>query len=576
MATGSWWCYTHIRIARSQLEEGKQTIMRMVSQSPESIVFNASIYTVNSTQPWASALAIRDGAIIAIGDDHDVLGLAGERTETLDLGGRLVLPGFCDAHIHFYDWSLAQSEVDLAGARSKDEMLRLVECRATDLPENAWVIGRGWNESWWGETEYPLASDLDGVTRPGQPAIFWRSDMHAAVVNSWAMKMAGITERTPDPTGGVVERNERGAATGILKELAIALVADLVPDRTAVQALAAVRDGISELHKLGVTAVHDQRMKGHDDGIHALATYQTLNREGQLGLRVNCNLAAHQLGHLEALGLSYGLGDDRLRLGHVKVFADGSLGSQTALLNAPFLKTSPAGPDNFGVRLTEPEEMAELFHTAARLGFPISVHAIGDRANQEVLDIFEELRHSAPQPPAPHRIEHVQIIRIEDIGRLAALGITASVQPVHVIDDIDLADRLLGERGARMYNFRSLLEAGALVAFGSDAPVANPSPLLGIHAAIYRQRPARMQRGSWYEAESVLLEQAIYAYTMAPARATGWQEIVGSIELGKRADINVLDRNLFEIAQSDVVGDEIADTKVDLTMFDGHIVHSRL
>jgi hypothetical protein len=549
--------------------------MRRLPTDPDLILHNAHIYTVDPSLPWASAVALRRGVIVAVGDSAAVLGLAGPKTETLDLQGRLVLPGLCDAHIHFLNWSRNLSQVDLATTRSKAEMLERIAEQAQRLPAGAWIVGQGWNESWWGDTDFPTAADLRTVTGAQQPAIFWRSDMHGAVVNDKALELAGITAGTPNPPGGIIDRDESGRPTGVLRELAIRLVSSLIPPPTPNEIASALRLGISRLHALGITAIHDQRMKSDDDGPEALAAYQRLNREGSLSLRVNCNVAARQLPHLAALGLSYGFGDDRLRLGHVKVFADGSLGSRTAWLLAPFVKESAQEPDNLGVCLTPPPEMAQAFRQAAALGFPISVHAIGDRANRECLDIFEELAASAPHPPVSHRIEHVQIIAPQDLPRLAQLNITASVQPIHATDDLDVSDRLLGERGAHMYNFGSLLESGALLAFGSDAPVADANPFLGFHAALYRQRPERMERGPWYRDECISLEQTIRAYTLGAAQAVGWQDVIGSIAPGKRGDMIALDRNLFELAQAPSPGQEIAAAQVDLTLFDGEIVYQR-
>lgn len=550
--------------------------MNVLSAEPEIVLFNASVYTVQKTLRWAEAIAVQSGKIVAVGDSSDVRKLAARHTRCIDLGGRLVLPGLCDAHIHFYDWSLGLRQLYFAATRSKREMLEMTARRSHESAADKWIVGRGWNESWWGDSEYPSARDLDAVTGPNQPAVFWRTDMHAAVANSRALALAGIGASTPDPRGGFIERDSQGQPTGVLKELAIALVSDLIPPPTDSEVQAAMRDGICALHRMGVTTIHDQRMKDHDDGIQALVAYQDLNQRGELALRVNCNLTAHQLPALKELGLSYGFGDDRLRLGHIKVFADGSLGSQTALMEAPFEKSSPDEPDNLGIRLTDPAEMADTFRTSAEHGFPISVHAIGDQANHEVLNIFEELRHSTPTTRAPHRIEHAQMLQETDVARLADLGVTASVQPVHVIDDIEIAERILGDRSARLYRFSSLLSSGTLLAFGSDAPVADPNPFLGIHAALYRQKPTRMQEGSWYADECITLEQAIYAYTMGAARASGWHNEIGSIELGKHADLIALDRDLFQLDADDVQCDEIASSQVEFVMFNGEVVYDRL
>ena len=329
-----------------------------------------------------------------------------------------------------------------------------------------------------------------------------------------------------------------------------------------------------ELHRLGITAVHAQRIKDRTDGQAEWAALLRLHEKRALHLRVHCNIAAHDLPHLAALGLRTGFGDRHLRLGHVKVFADGSLGSRTAWMLAPMAKQSADEPDNYGVSVTPPEQMAREFRQAAELGFPISVHAIGDRANRVVLDIFEELADSGLEPPIPHRIEHAQTLDPADLPRLAALRVTASVQPIHALDDIDTADLVLGARGAQTYAFGSLFASGALVAFGSDAPVADPNPFLGLHAALVRQRPERMPAPPWYGEQRVSLEQAIHAYTLGAAEAAGWQWDIGSITTGKLADLIVVDRD-FCIAEQGVTGGELAQAEVVMTVFGGRLCFER-
>ncbi|NJN81826.1 MAG: amidohydrolase [Caldilineaceae bacterium] len=547
--------------------------MRSISTVPDLILMNARIFTVDDEHSWAQAIAIRKHRVVALGNDDEILALAGPDTQRIDAGGRLVLPGLCDAHIHFLDWSLGLNEVQLAGCTSKAEMLAQIAARVDTTPPGVWITGRGWNESRWGEVRFPTADDLDSVAGADHPAIFWRSDMHAAVANRAAMRIAGIDERTPDPPGGLIERDGAGRPNGIFKELAIGLVSRHIDKVDGANLEQALQEGMATLHRLGVTAIHDQRMKDHDDGPRALGAYRRLQEVGQLQLRINCNVAAHDLPHLAGLGLRSGFGDDSIRLGHVKVFTDGSLGSRTAWMLEPFVKLSPDEADNRGVWITPPEQMAAEFRRATELGFPISVHAIGDRANRVCLDIFEELADAGLAQPIPHRIEHVQTIHPDDLPRLAGLDITASVQPIHATDDMDSADLLLGPRGAHTYNFRSLIAAGTRLAFGSDAPVANPNPMLGIHAALCRQRVERMKQPSWYADERISLEQAIRAYTIDAARAAGWERSIGSLAVGKRADLIMLDRNLFEVASAGVTGDEIATTEVLLTIFDGQIVY---
>ena len=546
--------------------------MHSWSNEPDLIIHNANIYTVDPALPSAQAVAIRKHRIYAVGNDADIRALAGPATRMIDAQGRLVLPGLCDAHIHFFDWSIGLAAVRLADTMSKAEMLTRIAERAGVTAPGEWIVGRGWNESRWGETAFPTAADLDPVTGQDRPAIFWRSDMHGAVVNSAALQAAAINASTPNPPGGLIERGPDGEPTGVLKELAIGLVAAHVPEISGPALDDALRAGQAQLHALGVTAIHDQRMKDHDDGPQARAAYQRLLADRQLKLRVNTNVAAHELACVEALGLGSGLGNDYLRLGHVKFFSDGSMGSRTAKLLTPFEKLDPGEADNYGIYITDPDELAAGMQQAAALGWPVSVHAIGSAANRLTLDIFAEIRATLPPPPVPHRIEHVQIVDPADLPRLAQLDLTASVQPIHVTDDMDTADLLLGARGAQLYNFRTLLDTGTRLALGSDAPVADPSPFLGMHAALTRQRVDRMARGPWYPAERLTMAEIIYGYTQGAAEAAGWASVIGSISVGKRADLIMLDRDLFALEAAGVTGDEVAGARVMMTVFDGDVV----
>jgi predicted amidohydrolase YtcJ len=549
--------------------------MQQISCTPTLILYNARIYTQDAAQPWAQAVALGSGRILAVGADAEVLALAGAATTRIDLGGKLMLPGFCDAHIHLSHYALGLREVRLATTRSRREMVERIREAAARTAPGAWIVGQGWNESRWGDTAFPTAAAIDAATGPDRPAIFYRSDMHSAVVNSAALRLAGITATTANPPGGVIDRDASGQPTGFLRELAIDLVAQHTPSPTAAEHDAALRNGMAALHRLGITAVHAQRIKDGDDGPREWASLLRLRAAGELHLRVACNVAAHEMVHLAGLGLRTGFGDDYLRLGHVKVFADGSLGSRTAWLLAPFVKLTPEEADNIGVCVTPPAQMAEEFHRAAELGFPISIHAIGDRANRVVLDIFEELASSAPAPVVPHRIEHVQIIDPADLPRLAQLGVTASVQPIHATDDMDTADLFLGERGAHMYNFRALIASGALIAFGSDAPVADPNPFVGIHAALVRQRVERRPAPPWYGDERITLAQAIEAYTLGAARAAGWEQTIGSITPGKRGDLIVLERDLFALTPEEIKAGGVAEVAVAMTIFDDKIVYQK-
>jgi len=546
---------------------------------PDLILHNGRIYTVDRQQPWVEAIAIAEGHILAMGDSETILSLSSPTTAIRDLGGKLALPGLVDSHIHLYDWCRARRSVPLAGCGSKEEMLARIKAWAKQLPPGTWITGQGWNEREWPKPELPTRYDLDQVTGD-HPALFQRVDMHAAVVNSSALRMVGISEETPDPEGGLIGRGSVGdhdstssrKPNGLLWELAINLVGNLIPRPGIEEFEGMLLDGIKELNRLGITAAHDQRMKGQQEGPLALAVYQRLAADGKLNLRINCNIAAHDLPHIVALGLRTGFGNDVLRIGHMKLFADGSMGSQTAWVLAPYAVSS-GDKDGQGVCVTPPEQMATEIRLAADNGISSSVHAIGDRANRVVLDIFEEIASGGNRLPIPHRLEHVQIIDPDDIPRLARNDITASVQPIHALDDMDLADQVLGSRADRTYNFGRLAASGARLALGSDAPVAGPNPFLGFHGAICRQRPARMDRQAWFGNERLTLEQTVYGYTMGAAIAAGWQATIGSISPGKRADVIVLDRDIFDICSRAITNSDLAETKVLLTVFDGKIVH---
>jgi len=540
---------------------------------PDLILYNGKVFTVDIDKPWAQAIAISGKSFAKVGADQDILPLAGENTTLIDLEGRLVLPGLCDAHIHFYEYSLSFGQVPLAGCTSRKDLFDRIGRWSTGKGAgDKWLISRGWNETLWEDNTLPTKSEFDMVAGD-RPGLVWRSDMHCAVANSAALQLTGITDKTPDPAGGRIVRDEGGNPNGLLYELAINLILDVVPDPELEKLEAAFIVAMSKLHQLGITAVHDQRMKDQQEGPLALKIFQRLNRSGQLKLRVNSNLAAHDLPLAEKLGLQSGFGDQYLRLGHVKLFTDGTMGSCTAWMLQPYDDPGINASEPYGINVTPTDLLASEIRQAAIAGFPVSIHAIGDRANRVILDILEEVDQAGEDLPYPHRIEHVQIISQEDVHRLGKGKITASVQPIHTIEDIETAEEVLGKRANQTYNFRSFLDSGALLALGSDAPVANPNPFIGIHAAVFRQRPDRMDQGAWFGNESISLAESITGYTLNGAKAVGRARSIGSITMGKRADMIVLDRDLFTLVDQGVTGDEIANTKVVMTIFDGQIVY---
>ncbi len=533
---------------------------------PDLILHHARIYTQWPDHPWAEAIAIQKGRVIAVGDNDAILPLARPHTRRLHGQSRLALPAFTDAHIHLFNLARRRGQVALYDAASLEDLLVRVRDHARHLLPDAWVLGYGWNESTWPERRFPTRHDLDAVTG-GRPAVLWRTDLHAAVANSEALRRAGITPATPDPPSGVIDRDERGQPTGVLRELAINLVRRVIPPMTEAQAATNLRAVARDLHALGVVAAHDQRMKDNaEEGPGALRLYQRLAARGDLPLRVSCNLEAAHLDDLIELGIQSGFGNEWVRFGHVKLFADGSLGARTAWMLEPYEND----PGNTGMFLTPPEEMAAIIQKAHRHGVAISIHAIGDRANRTVLDIFAEaIAGGSDAPPLiPHRIEHVQTIQPQDQPRLARLGLTASMQPIHCTDDIPNTDRLWGARGRNTYPFRNLWDARTLLAFGSDAPVASPNPWWGIHAAVTRQRRDGTPSDGWYPNQRLTVQEAVWAYTLGPAAAIGQAHQQGRLAPGYLADLILLDRDIFTIPP-----DDLPHTRVLLTLLGGEPVH---
>ncbi|MBW2482289.1 MAG: amidohydrolase, partial [Deltaproteobacteria bacterium] len=403
---------------------------------PDLILFNGNIHTMDTARPLARALAVCKDRIMAIGDNDEISALGTSKTERVDLNGRLAIPGLMDSHFHFYDWAMGRQQLDLARVNALDELLGQVAQTAGQLPPEKWILGQGWNESDWPEHTMPRREHLDAVA-PSHPVALWRCDLHLVSVNSRALELAGIDESTPDPPDGVIEKDLAGRPTGILRELAPNLVKSVIPPPSADELVAAMRDGISYLHRLGLTAIHDVRLMGGLEGAPALKAWQLLNEQGMLDLRCWVSLAGERLEEAIALGLRTGLGDDRLRIGHVKYFADGGMGARTAWMLEPYLDA------DIGMPLGSMSELRRKIEAAEKAGLAVIVHAIGDRANREIITVLEELVESRSKiktksfvPPAlPHRIEHTQMIRSEDIQRLANIKVAACVQPHNMILD---------------------------------------------------------------------------------------------------------------------------------------------
>lgn len=521
--------------------------------SAEILLTHGTIYTQDSRQPTAEALAIRDGKFLAVGRNADILALRGPETEWVHLGGRCVIPGLVDAHVHFRNFALSLERIDLHEVPTLAEALRRVGESAQGVDSAEWLQGRGWTQELWPDQRFPTAADLDHVA-PQQPAFLTHKSGHAAWVNSRALQLAGITADTPDPPGGRLQRDTQGRPTGILLEEAMSLVRELIPPPGLAQIVAAMRRAQMKCWQVGLVGLHDF------DGRDSFLALQQLRRAGELGLRIYKNLPAALVDHAIGAGLQTGFGDDWLRLGGLKIFADGALGPRTALMIEPYV----GEPDNRGIAVTDKEEMLDIALKAGPAGLALTVHAIGDRAVHDVLDVFETLhRRTGGASRLRHRIEHVQIIHPADQPRLAQLGVIASMQPVHATSDMEMADRYWGARAEHSYAIRTLLNTGATVVFGSDCPIEPIDPRLGLYAAITRRRPdgAPGPQG-WYPAQKFSLAEAIHAFTYAAAYTAGQEARQGSITAGKLADLTIFERDILAAPPDELLHTAVAGTLV--------------
>ncbi len=536
---------------------------------PADTVLNGGVFfSGDSRQPilaGAEALAIHSGTITAVGPAEAVLSLAGPQTEIIELGGRLVVPGFIDTHLHFYEWSLKRRDLQLEDAGSLEELLARVSQAASEAAAGQWIMGQGWNETDWDLAQMPDRASLDSAA-PANPVLLWRCDLHLAVANSCALGLAGIDAHTDDPADGRIERDSSGAPTGVLRELAINLVRQAVAVPPLEEILMAFEDGYRALHRLGITGIHDIRLMNDADGARALQCFSTLEEEERLQLRTWVTLPGHRLDEIIALGLRSGFGSDTLRIGHVKFFSDGGMGARTAWMIDPFIDAG------CGMPMLDMERLKADIAKAERSGLSVMVHAVGDRANRELIGVFSEIQAGRERgarclPKLPHRIEHVQMIRPEDTRKLQGLDLALCVTPCNMILDINLIDKAVGARGKWTYPFRSLIDTGAPVLFSSDCPVCSPAPLPAIHAAVTRQRPDGSPEGGWYPEQRVTAAEALAAFTSTPA-AVHRADHIGLIEVGKKADLAILSRNILTEPAA-----TIANTEVDMTLFDGQVVH---
>jgi predicted amidohydrolase YtcJ len=510
--------------------------------------------------PAASAIAVKAGRVAALGSDADVAPWVGAGTRVVDLHGRLVVPGFNDAHVHFLSGGFGLLSVDLRGARDERDLARLLGDHARTLPKGAWIQEGNWDHETWPSKALPTRQAIDAVT-PDHPVFVQRLDGHMSLANSLAIRLAGVTRDTPDPEGGTIVRDAAGEPTGIFKDNAAELVGRAIPEPTREMNLRAARAALAEAARVGVTSIQD------NSAVDALNTYQDLRARGELTARLYVWRYASALDSLARAGVRTGLGDEWIRLGALKILADGSMGSGTAAFFEPYTDD----PKTSGLLLQSVEELERVVRAADAAGYQLAVHAIGDRANSLVLGAFEKAAAANPARDRRFRIEHAQVVRKADLARYRALGVIASIQPSHCIDDMRWAERRIGRERARdSYNFRSFTAAGIPVAFGTDWFVEPLDPRLGLYAAVTRELPEGGPAGGWFPEEKISLEEALDLYTRGSAYAEFAEKEKGTLAPGMLADLAVFAADLFGVPPR-----QILSTPVDLTVVGGRVVFER-
>jgi predicted amidohydrolase YtcJ len=507
------------------------------------ILENGVVRTMDASLPVARALAIAGERIAGGVGPHETVHATPER---VDLGGRCVLPGLNDAHVHFPTWALAQRQVRLEGTTSLEEAVARVASAVNEVQPGRWLRGTGWRSGDWSPATEPTKEDLDRVTGDTPTALMAR-DYHSLWLNTAALAHAN---GNLEVAGGVVERDPSGQPTGVLREECAWHFRDLYVHPSEDELVDASREGVRTAAARGVTAVHDK-----DGWLGALGVWQRLRDEGSLTLRVWQSLPAENLKELAALDLRSGFGDDLVRVGYLKAFMDGTLGSQTARLL-----------DGSGVQITSRETLAEVIRAGAQAHLPVAVHAIGDLANREALDAFEETRDLWQPRGLRQRIEHAQLLAPEDVGRFAELGVAASVQFSHAPSDRDLADRFWSGRTSGAYAYRSLWDTGALLANGSDAPIEELDPWAGVCAGVLRTID---HREPWHPEQRLRLEEALRATTVNPAWLARDEHRRGKLLPGFLADLVVLDRDPFQCAS-----EELPKVRAVATMLSGRWTHN--
>ncbi len=516
------------------------------------LFYNGNIYTMDAKRPKAQAMAIEGNRIVAV--DEEIKRLKPEQFKKIDLRKKTVLPGFIDSHTHFISLAQGLGLLDLDECRSLEETLRKLKVYANQKNQGGWILAKRWNINLWKNRVLPDKKILDNITA-ATPIVVSSKDGHSLWVNSKTLELAKIDELTADPHGGKIERYpDSKEPSGILREKACDLVYKIIKEPGKKLMVELLKTAFGLAHQKGIVGIHDCEDE------KALEIFKFLQQEDKLSLRVFMMIPQKNLDEAIKLGLKTGSGNEYLRIGGIKIFEDGALGSRTALMFKPYDRE----PKNFGVEVNTQKELFETVKKASQSELSVAIHAIGDRANHQALNAIEK---GNKNKNLRHRIEHAQLLDSKDIKRFAQIGVIASMQPIHCPSDREMALKHWGKRSHLAYAFKTLLTSGTRVAFGSDLPLYDFDPLKGIYSAITRKK--ENGDNSWNPKEKISVAQAVYAYTKGAAYASYEEDLKGSLGAGKLADLVVLSKDIFEISS-----DELLKTRVLATVWDGKLVYN--